>query len=237
MAACLRLAFLLLLAAAPALGRAADLGGWDPSTLYREGISARELIGAPVRAEDGRPLGEVRDILIDRHDNIDRLLIELGGGVPPMAGRYIGVPWSELKFGEDMAFVQVARQEVARGAYPLPAKPESEAAPAAQREWRANELLGDYASLEDAPRYGLVSDLIFDQNGHARGVVVERAGGEAFAYPYTGVRPGAGAYALPYRAADALRLPRFDYSRLDALSRYAGRLEHGAAAGASSPRQ
>jgi len=232
MAVCRRFAFLLLLAA-PALACAADLGAWDPSTLYRDGISARELIGAPVRAQDGRPLGEVKDILIDRYDNIDRLLVELRGGAPGI-GRHVAVPWDQLKFAERLAFVQVSQGDVERGAYSLPKERTGAAPPAAQREWRANELLGDYASLEDAPRYGLVSDLIFDQNGRARGVIVERAGGEVFAYPYAGVRPGAGAYPLPYRAADALRLPHFDYARLSAQSRYAGRLGGNASAGATT---
>jgi sporulation protein YlmC with PRC-barrel domain len=232
MAACLRFAFLLLLAV-PALARAADLGSWDPSTLYREGISARELIGAPVRAQDGKPLGEVRDIRLDRYDNIDRLLVELRGGAPGMR-RHVAVPWDKLKFAEHLAFVQVSEGDLERGAYSLPTERTGTPPPAAQREWRANELLGDYASLEDAPRYGLVSDLIFDQNGRARGIVVERASGETFAYPYTGVRPGAGAYALPYRAADALRQPQFDSARLDAQSRYAGRLSGNASAGATT---
>jgi len=197
MAACRRFAFLLLLAV-PALACAADLGAWDPSTLYRDGISARELIGAP--------------------------------GI----GRHVVVPWDQLKFAEHLAFVQVSQSDLERGAYSLPTERTGTPPPAAQREWRANELLGDYASLEDAPRYGLVSDLIFDQTGRARGLVVERAGGEVFAYPYVGVRPGAGAYPLPYRAADALRLPHFDYAKLGAQSRYAGRLGSNASAGATT---
>ncbi len=40
------------------------------------------------------------------------------------------------------------------------------------REWRAGELLGDYVSLEDAPNFGSVIDLVFDRQGQLRSVAL-----------------------------------------------------------------
>ncbi len=53
-----------------------------------------------------------------------------------------------------------------------------------------NELIGDYVSLKDVPRYGIVTDVIFSDQGKARAVVVHRGAADfgapgPFAYPST----------------------------------------------------
>jgi hypothetical protein len=40
------------------------------------------------------------------------------------------------------------------------------------RAWRASELLNDYVSLQDSPRYGIVDDIVIDRQGRVQAVVV-----------------------------------------------------------------
>jgi hypothetical protein len=37
------------------------------------------VLRAPVRAGDGRQIGEVKDIIVNRHGHIERLVVEVGG--------------------------------------------------------------------------------------------------------------------------------------------------------------
>jgi hypothetical protein len=116
---------------------------------------------------------------------------------------------------------------VRNGTYSLFGRvPHGEDVPAALTSWRVNELLGDYASLSDVPRYGIVSDLIFDSTGKAKAVIVRRApawgGPGLYAYPFTGYFPASYAYPLPYRRQEVVALRPFDYAELGRRSMYAG---------------
>jgi sporulation protein YlmC with PRC-barrel domain len=216
-----------------------DLRSWDPATLYQNGWSAREMIDTEVRGNDGEAIGEVKDILVDRNGRISRIVAEVGGFLE-MGDQHIGVPWSDIKIGEDMEFVQVPLREVQSGSYSLFGRvPQGEDVALQQGEWRVNELIGDYASVDGVPRYGIVTDVIFDNRAMAKGVIVDRALGtgpggrvERFGYPYAGYRDGP-SYRLPWSANELARVQRFDYVRLNELSRYAGKRAERASAGAS----
>ncbi|HEX5768592.1 MAG TPA: hypothetical protein VFX94_10190 [Burkholderiales bacterium] len=93
-----------------------------------------------------------------------------------------------------------------------------------------NELIGDYVSLKDVPRYGIVTDVIFSDQGKARAVVVHRGAADfgapgpfAYPYPHGGFDPRAYDYPLPYSSAEIGRFGRFDYVKLGELSRFASR--------------
>ena len=90
----------------------------DLARLYADGMSARELIDAPVRGENGERIGDVKDIVVNEHGNIARLIVEVGGFFE-LADQHIAVPWEDLAFGEDMQFVQVPLKEVESGTYAL----------------------------------------------------------------------------------------------------------------------
>lgn len=208
----------------------------DLAGVYREGISAREVIDTPVRAASGERIGDVKDIIVDRNGHISKLVVEVGGFFE-LGDQHIGVPWKDITFGEDMRFVQVPLREVENGTYSLFGKvPQGEDVPAALTSWRVNELIGDYASLADVPRYGIVTDVIFDNRGRAQAVVVDRAGYWGgfglYAYPYAGFAPASHAHALPYVRETVVALEPFDYGELARQSRYAG--SGAAAAGSGS---
>lgn len=191
----------------------------DLARLYMDGLSARELIDAPVRGEEGERIGDVKDIVVDKNGNIARLIVEVGGFFE-LADQHIGVPWKDLTFGEDMQFVQVPLKDVESGTYALGGRvPQGENVPIALTSWRVNELIGDYAALEGAPRHGIVTDVIFNSRGQLQAVLVDRLGQRGlWAYPYAGYDPGAYAYFNE----TVIALEPFDYGELGRKSRYAG---------------
>jgi sporulation protein YlmC with PRC-barrel domain len=196
--------------------------------VYRDGLSARELVGTAVRGENAERIGEVKDIVVNEHGFISRLIVEVGGFFE-LGDQHIGVPWKDVRVGEDMGFIQVPLREVSRGTYSLAGTvPQGEDVPGALTSWRVNELIGDYAALKDAPRAGLVSDVIFDSRGRVQALLVDRLGRRGlFAYPFTGYHPGAYAQL----ADTAIALEPFDYGELGRQSVYAGARTSAAAGG------
>lgn len=229
------LAALLALGAAGIQAQQRDAITWNQDAWYRNGLSAAEMLDKPVRGENGERIGDVTDIIVDRHGQITKLVVEVGGFFE-LGDQHIGVPWRQVKIGQDMEFVQVPLKEIRDGTYSLFGTiAQGEDVPAALTSWRVNELLGDYASLYDVPRYGIVSDVIFDSTGRAQAVVVRRApawgGPGLYAYPFTGYYPASYAYPLPYRSEVVVALRPFDYAELGRRSLYAGTEDKSAAAG------
>jgi sporulation protein YlmC with PRC-barrel domain len=196
--------------------------------LYQNGLSAREVIDTPVRGENGERIGEVKDIVVDEHGRIARLVVEVGGFFE-LGDQHIGVPWKDVKVGENMEFIQVPLREVRSGTYSLAGTvPHGEHVPIALTSWRVNELIGDYARLKDSPRAGLVTDVIFDSRGQVQTVLVDRLDRRGlFAYPFMGYDPGAYAHFTE----TVIALQPFDYAELGRRSSYAGRQTSAAAGG------
>ena len=207
--------------------RRPEARSWNAEAIYPDGMSAAEMIDKPVRGERGEAIGEVHDIVVGRDGRIERLVVEVGGFFE-VGDQHIGVPWKDVKIGENMRFVQVPLKEVESGTYSLFGRvPQGEKVPTTElTSWRVTELIGDYASLADVPRYGIVNDVIFDSTGRARAVVVRRGpawgGYGLYAYPYDGYYETAVVYPLPYRKDAVAAMPAFDYRKLGEQSRYAG---------------
>lgn len=223
-----------------------DLRKWDVSKLYRSTWSADEMLGTDVRGANGEEIGEVKDIIVGPNGNIDKVVVEVGGFLE-MGDQHIGVPWKDVQIGADMQDVQVPLREVESGTYSLyGVVPQGENVSVARQYWRVNELIGDYANLADAPRYGMVTDALFDKQGKLQAVIVNRRAGTWggagwYGYPYAGYRPGY-AYDMPYRAADVRDYGRFDYVVFVEQSEMAGdgankRAQQAAAGGGSGQQQ
>lgn len=234
-----------------------DIRMWDVSQLYRNTLSADEMIGTQVRGEDGIDIGEVKDIVLNRSGAITHVITEVGGFLE-IGDQHIGVPWKDVRIGPGMNWIQVPLREVENGTYSLyDAVPSGDDIALPGYKWRANELIGDYASLKDLPRFGLIVDLLFNETGEMRAVIVDRAAGGWgrggwYAFPFTGYAPADYTHHLPYTSAQTERLA-FDYNRLVAQSPHAsnrrarpvtGAVEPGhpfvrspAADGGQSPRQ
>lgn len=218
---------------------ATDIRNWDVSRLYRSTWSADEMIGTEVRTERGQKIGEVKDIIF-KGGTITDVVVEVGGFFE-MGDQHIGVPWKDIEIGTAMQWVQVPLREVESGTYSLyGAVRHGEDVDPARRAWRANELIGDYASLNDVRPFGVVADLLFSDQGEVKAVVVDRASGgwgrgDWYAFPFVGYRVDESTFHLPYGAEKVAAMQPFSYARLVEHSRYASQLRREPATGLPPP--
>ena len=204
----------------------ATSGGWNVAAIYNSGWSAEQMIGSDVRGENGEEIGQVKDIVVGADGKISKVVVEVGGWLE-MGDQHIGVPWKDVEIGRDMQWVQVPLREVESGTYSLFGRvPQGENVSAARNSWRVNELIGDYASIGDVARYGIVADVIFDDQGQANAVVVNRTAGAWgragwYGYPYAGYFPDTYAYSLSSGSEKIGDAQPFDYGELAETSPYA----------------
>ena len=209
-----------------------ELTRWSASRLYRNSWSAEEMIGTEVRGNRNEQIGEVKDIIVGSDGTIDKVLVEIGGFLD-IGDQHIGVPWKHVTLGPEMSYVRIrALKEIEGGTFALYGRvPQGEDPPegklgADAQAWRVKELIGDYAELQDLPRYGLVVDVVFNDKGRAQGVVVERGAGPWgaagwYGYPYVAFERGADGYRLPYEMSEVGDYGRFDYIAFGKRSQYA----------------
>lgn len=187
--------------------------------------TADALLGLPVRGADGEEIGEVGNLVVGPDDRLRAMIIEVGG-VLDIGDTHLRVPWTEI--GADPAELDLEYVDTNLASGDLERYDAASNAPAdagdERREWRVDELLGDYVSLEDGtPRdYGIVRDVVFDGD-RLESVVVNRSasyGGGLYNYPYRGYRaglgfdPGLNDYRLGYGTGDLGGYGPFDYGTL-----------------------
>jgi len=82
-----------------------------------EDVRAREIIGMPVSGRDGSQIGEIRDLVFDRHNRLIGFVLATGGilgintravAVPPTALRFEGAP------GRRHAYIAMTESELAQ---------------------------------------------------------------------------------------------------------------------------
>jgi sporulation protein YlmC with PRC-barrel domain len=64
-------------------------------------LKASQLIGMKVEGSDGKKLGDIKDLVVDRDDgSIDYAVLDFGGLVG-IGDKYFAVPWPALRFAQD----------------------------------------------------------------------------------------------------------------------------------------
>jgi sporulation protein YlmC with PRC-barrel domain len=195
-----------------------DLTTWAHAPLY-EGWSLEDLFDADVQDQDGEELGELEDVLISPDGKAQAIVVEAGGFMD-VGDTHFRVPWDEVEIAAGADDVTIPIEEDMVEDYALF---EGEYVPVEMREWRATELIGDYATLEGGVGYGYVDDLIISKTGALEAVVIQpdvTYGRYApYAYPWygysSGWEPGLGHYGLPYTTADIEGLEPFDYGEMN----------------------
>ncbi len=188
--------------------------------LIYTGWSARDLIGQDVYGSNQNDLGEIQDLIVDPKGKVKSIVVE-GGGFLDIGNSTFRIPLSDVDMtpGKDGVSVTVSEQQAEnRGWYDEP-----EAVSTGPREFRVNQLIGEYARLKDGKGFGYVSDVVFGKNGKIMAVLVDRDkanGGGTYGYPYYGYnggwRPGADRYALPFSSLEmASQAPQVDKSKLE----------------------
>jgi len=198
-----------------------QLTAWDVEPLY-QGLRAERMIDATAYDMDGEEIGEVENIIVGPDGKIRSLVIE-AGGFWDIGDTHVAVPWNQVNFSDDGERVTVPLDADNLPGFSLFNNDEN--VPAGPREWKVSELLDDTVELRDAPRYGVVDDVIFDRAGQLQAVLVNRDTRYGvpygpYAYPYYGYGydrtydPGSSVYILPYTQQELQNLQRFDSARM-----------------------
>ena len=176
----------------------------------RDGLwSADRLLGLPVRGTDGEEIGEVGNLVVGPDDRLRAMIVEVGGFLD-IGDTHLRVPWNEVGI-DPSTELEYAELPIPSDDYERYDAAGTRPDDGERREWRVDELLGDYASLdgETTGDYGVVRDVVFDADGTLESVVVSRSsryGGGYYNYPYRGYRygfdPGLNTYGIGYGASD-----------------------------------
>ncbi|MEX2615244.1 MAG: PRC-barrel domain-containing protein [Alphaproteobacteria bacterium] len=205
------------------------LRDWDYQALYDNGWSARRLMDTSVYGPEGDEIGEVENIIIDENGHALAIIAEVGG-FWDIGDTHVAVPWDEVgRENADRVTIPVREETVED--YSIfhvvgnvgATKRVAEDVTAGPRKWKATELLDDYVVLANDENYGYVSDLIFDNDGAVRSVIVAPASGHGyvgpFAYPFYRYphawSPGHEYYRLPYSREEVSRAELFDYNKMN----------------------
>lgn len=71
------------------------------TTGHTSAIRARKAIGTDVYDRDGRKLGEVNDLVLDKTSNNIMFAVVSMGGILGIGEKYHPIPWSELDYDQD----------------------------------------------------------------------------------------------------------------------------------------
>lgn len=230
-------ASILVLLSAPA-GRAQQTPeGWSYERLYEEGIStARLLEGTRVLGPDGETIGDIANVVISFEGDILSLIAGVGGRWNTgwdIGETFVNVPWEKVEWIAEGAQIPIEVDSL--DAYPLFPNVAISARQAGTdvtqvgeevnplRAFKATELIGDYARLEDKTYIGYVNDIIFDRSGNLQAVVVVPdpdspiTGGRA--YPYQpdpeAFDPSRTYYDIGYTEEEAVLFDQFELQELE----------------------
>src|SRR5690606_13677443 len=91
---------------------------WQDSLAYDEFLAGRalrasDLIGAPVLNEEGERLGEIKDLIVSREDDVIEAIVGVGG-VFGVGEKDIGVPYERLRVSSDgeTLFLAMTREQL-----------------------------------------------------------------------------------------------------------------------------
>lgn len=217
------------------------LSNWSYQPLYTSGWSVDQVFDdAVVLGREGEEIGDVENIVFDRDGEVLSLIAEVGG-LWEVGDTHVSIPWNDLKFSKDGSRITVPITEdtvddySAAAAQPPGALHKKEAGQVATVEEdlatgpqliKATDIIGDTAFLNNAERYGYISDILVKDGRLAAVVADTRIYGRGYrAFPYAGPAAwasGSGRYELGYGVAEVRKLENFDYSRM----LYKGPTEH-----------
>ncbi len=207
------------------------LAAWRYHDLYDTGWRAESLLGADVYGPGGEEIGEVENILIGPDNRITSLIVEIGGFVN-LGVTTANIPWEQVEMAPGASKITIPVTEDKIEAYSLfsqdilslrearSIRQTDEGPGTGPRLWKVSSLIDDYALLPGNRGYGYVEDVIFDQKGAIKAVLVNRDvsfGGGVYAFPYVddAWNPGWDYYELPFAENEVAELEPFEYELMD----------------------
>lgn len=207
-----RIALLAAFAAAPAAAEEALL---QASEGYVSGWQATHMIDTPVRDADGETIGEVENLLVGPGGMLRGIIVE-AGGLFGLGGAHFAATWRQVELGPNLAYLTIPIDESAIENFSLFGDNFAGADVSRTRTWRTNELIGDYVVLEDGENYGVVADLVFNEEGRLASLIIEPDAASGFDGPYAvpfdaaSFDPGLNYYQAPYTRAELAELGVFE---------------------------
>ena len=202
-------------------GQKIDLVTWQQDDLY-QGWTANQLFDVEVEGDAGEVIGEIENLVISSQGSAEKIIVESGGWLD-IGDTHFAVPWDEVRFTPDLDEVRVPVTENNLDQYSVFDQDQVEGE---DRAFMATELINDYVTLESGVGYGMVQDLVLNQDGEIQAIVVYPdvgyGVGAPYAYPYYGYDagfgfdPGSDRYQMPYAESEIAELGPFDYSELPA---------------------
>lgn len=208
-----------------------DLNAFDYESVYQSNISVdRLLANIEVHGANGNEIGGIENLVFSDDGEVQSIIAEVGG-FWDIGDTHVNVPWDEVEIAPNLNHVTVPITEasvdeyvtfpdvISRGGTEYLRAVDDDLDTGTQ-VFKATDLIGDYARLSDQTPYGYVGDLLINQEGEIKAIVVDAAtyGQRGFyAYPYN---PGYGVNArsqnlyLPYGATQVTEIDEFDYDRL-----------------------
>lgn len=207
------------------------LSEWRYDPLYTSGWSVDQAFDeATVVGANGDEIGDIENIVFDREGNAVALIAEVGG-FWDIGDTHVSIPWDQVEISEDAARFTVPVTEETADNYAAAAgdpgvlREGQEGQVATVEEdlatgpnlFKATDIIGDTAFLDNAERYGYLNDIIVNDGKLAAVVADTRAYGRGYyAYPYTGATAwrDPARYTLPYGPDDVAVLQVFDYNQM-----------------------
>jgi sporulation protein YlmC with PRC-barrel domain len=195
-----------------------DIVTREQKSLYA-GWAAADLIGLEVRDSSNEDMGAIESVFVGADGKISRIVVAAGGFLN-IGTTVFAVTWDRVTVGPNLGYVQVPISKDSYTGFSL--FNDNETIAIGPREWRVSELIGDYVTLKEGVRYGIVDDLIFDNGGNLQAVIVNPVTGAGvrgyYAYPYYGSQhsynPGLVTYKTPYGRNEIENLQPFDISKV-----------------------
>lgn len=243
-----------LLAAMPATAQNNDTGGdaaasnasaddvavlnnWTYEPLYDSAHSVERLIySTDVYGPAGNEIGTVENVIFADDGQALSLIAEVGG-FWDIGDTHVNIPWEEVDIttGANRAVVPVTEASVDDydifGEAPAVMSDADENVAVVDDDlatglntFKATDLIGDNAYLNDGAGYGYINDLLVGPQGQIDAIVMDAAAYGTpgyYAYPYQTYQnwqPGSPRYRMPYAADSIGRIENFDYDRLNTTS-------------------
>lgn len=209
------------------------LSEWRYDPLYTSGWSVDQVFDeATVVGRDGEEIGDVENIIFNDQGEVVALIAEVGG-LWELGDTHVSVPWNEVELSQDAARITVPVTEDTADDYAAAAgdrgtirKGEAGKVATVEEEadvgsglFKATDILGDSAYLNNDQRYGYVSDIIVN-DGKLAAVVSDVRGASGrgyYGFPYTGATAWTrdpGRYDIPYGPDEITVVQIFDYDKM-----------------------
>lgn len=206
------------------------ISDWNYDDLYNAGgFDADWILDRDVSTSDEADIGSVENVLINDKNQIEAIIVQIGG-VWDIGDTHVAVPWDQVNISDgniqvpltadnydDFNLFEGDNEYVSKSALQQTMQVE-ENVDTGSKIWKLSDLINDYATMGSGVGYGIIDNVLFNDNGEIQAVVISSSGrgytGGRYAYPFYGYgygwTPAHGSYNLPYSSDDISGMSDFD---------------------------